>query len=363
MQKPVRAKKRSMLAPVCTLLLLSAAVFAANRAGGENIVRTWLTRLADSPVFSTVTIALESGIYPPASVADTVVTPAAVTAALPDDSIPQAGQSGYIPDAADAAHSQPILETTAKPSGTVKINNGTSLTYDIENMLQNPVKIYAQDAQDAPQVMIVHTHSTEAYTQDAQNHYVCSEKSESERTLDMTQNVVRIGDEMAQVLQANGISTVHCREIFDHPAYSGSYDRSLQAILTQLEKTPSIKVVIDVHRDSIVNDDGSKYKTVCQIDGQKMAQLMLVVGTNAGGLTHDNWRQNLNYAVNLQSRIAGQYPALMRSVNLRKQRFNQHARVGSMLLEVGSSGNTLPEAIAAAKLFAQVLAQDLLDTE
>ena len=152
---------------------------------------------------------------------------------------------------------------------------------------------------------------------------------------------------------------MHIRDIFDSPAYSGSYDRSLAAIEEALTEYPSIQIVIDVHRDSILTDDGRAYKTSCTIDGEEMAQLMFVVGTDDGGLNHPDWRDNLNYVASLQYKLNRTYPGLMRPVNLRTQRFNQHARPGSMLIEVGSSGNTMPEALAAIRLFGKTLAEDL----
>lgn len=337
--------------PALVCLLCAAGLLLYGRAGGDTTVKQLLAGLADNQKFVFGTLALEMGVYPTPA---TVQTPAAVSAALDDLSCEDdASESGYVPE------TEPVQETTigGGPAGTVKINNATDLSYDLADMLAHPQTITLGEG---PQVMIIHTHSTEAYTQSGSDTYVHSEESKSERTLDKNQNVVRVGAEMAAVLESRGIGVVHCQEIFDNPAYSGAYDRALQVIHAQLEKTPSIQVVIDVHRDSILKDDGTKYKTVCEIDGQKMAQLMLVVGTNAGGLKHDNWRQNLNFAVNLQSQIAGVYPDLMRPVNLRKQRFNQSARSpGSMLLEVGSSGNTLAEAIDAARLFAAQLADVL----
>ena len=50
----------------------------------------------------------------------------------------------------------------------------------------------------------------------------------------------------------------------------------------------------------------------------------------------------------------------MRSINLRKQRFNLHLTSGSMLLEVGTSGNTLEEAIYSIQLFGDTLATYML---
>ncbi|MBS7297686.1 MAG: stage II sporulation protein P, partial [Eubacteriales bacterium] len=70
---------------------------------------------------------------------------------------------------------------------------------------------------------------------------------------------------------------------------------------------------------------------------------------NAGGLEHPNWRENMKLALKLQSHISKKYPNLMRGVNLRKERFNGHTTYGSMIIEVGSSGNTIEEAIRGAK--------------
>ena len=158
------------------------------------------------------------------------------------------------------------------------------------------------------------------------------------------------------------------RSLFDTPTYAGSYDRSLAAIEQALEENPSVKVVIDLHRDSILTDEGEAYKTSCTIDGAETAQLMFVVGTDAGGLYHPDWRDNLNFVSTLQYALNRAYPSLMRPVNLRTQRFDQHASPGSLLVDrlfappagEGSSGNTLPEALSAVRLFADVLADEMI---
>lgn len=341
--------------PALVCLLGAAALLLYGKSGGEEDVRALLARLASSERFALSTMAFETGIFPdPDAAGQVAVYNPFAAAAGEHDPLPEedeAAESGYIPT---EAGDTPAISSGSKSAG-VTINNATNLTYDIPSMLAKPELLRAKN--DGPQVMIVHTHSTEAYKPDDQNAYT---PSENDRTLDARYNVIRVGDEMCAVLESRGIQTVHCREIFDNPAYNGSYDRSLAAIQKQLAETPSVQIVIDVHRDSIIKEDGTEYKTSCTVDGREMAQLMLVVGSNAGGLKHDSWQRNLNYAVNLQSHITAKYPTLMRSVNLRKQRFNQSARSpGSMLVEVGASGNTLTEAIDAAKLFAECLADDL----
>ena len=84
---------------------------------------------------------------------------------------------------------------------------------------------------------------------------------------------------------------------------------------------------------------------------------MLVVGTDAGGQTHDNWRQNLALAVEVQHQVNADYPTLARPIVVRSSRFNQQLTPGSLLVEVGTHGNTLQEALAAARLFAQSMAE------
>ena len=101
-------------------------------------------------------------------------------------------------------------------------------------------------------------------------------------------------------------------------------------------------------------------KPVTEIDGRKAAQLMFVVGTDANGLYHPNWRNNMTFAIQLQNAINNKYPTLMRYINLRQERFNGHTTNGSLIIEVGSSGNTLDEAIYGMTLAAEVIADYLL---
>jgi stage II sporulation protein P len=218
-------------------------------------------------------------------------------------------------------------------------------------MLSSPLKITQNDSKEEPTVFILHTHASEAYADQSGG-----------RSEDTAHNVVQIGDVLAETLEECGIGVVHCREIIDSPSYNQSYNRAMEIIDEQLEETPSIKVVIDVHRDSMITDSGTEYKVVSEVDGQRCAQLMMVMGTNAGGLTHPNWKSNLNFACNLQKSILETYPTLMRPVNLRAQRFNEQATTGSMILECGTSGNTMTEAEIAVKAFAKKLAEALKDS-
>jgi stage II sporulation protein P len=230
--------------------------------------------------------------------------------------------------------------------GTVAINNETTFSFDIPAMLSQTPK---QTASDGPQILIIHTHASESFLPDERDFYI---PTDIERTEDTRYNIVRVGDEIAGRLEEDfGLTILHDRNINDFPTYSGSYARTLRAIEGYLREHPTIQVVLDIHRDSITSRDGFTFKTVCESSYGKTAQMMFVVGTNGTGLPHPGWRDNLTFAVQLQSRLLEACPTLMRPIHLRKERFNQHATPGSLILEIGTAANTLTEALRAANLF------------
>ncbi len=237
-----------------------------------------------------------------------------------------------------------VRETTIL--GGLSIKNETGYSVDPGALLiEGPsLRLPAE----GPQILILHTHGSEAYTQAGLDRY---EANDSYRTEDTKYNIVRVGDELAARLEAAGLRVLHDREIYDYPSYTGSYNRSGEAVEHYLSEYPDIAVVIDMHRDAL-GTDGVIYKTMAEEEGTVASQVMLLVGTDASGLEHPNWRSNLALALYLQEAVGRRHPTLMRPVTLVQQLYNQHLTGGSLILEVGSSGNTLQEALAAIRLFA-----------
>ena len=209
----------------------------------------------------------------------------------------------------------------------------------------------------SPQVLIVHTHGSESYTMPPGQEYVASGES---RTTDTNYNVVRVGDEIAEILSAHGISVIHDRNMYDYPQYNGAYDRSLASIENYLQQYPSITFVLDIHRDAISDSEGNPYKVISQVPEGTAAQMTFVMGTDGGGLSHPNWLENLKLATAVQNTLLEDYPTLMRPITVRNSRYNQHCTAGSMLVEVGAAGNSLDEALLAARLFAHGFAETIL---
>ena len=276
------------------------------------------------------------------------------------DYLPTASESSVVAMPIVVVEQPPQPVFTPSPSdyqgtGTVYFKNETDYAIDMTSLLQkdSPVALGEQGVQ----VLIMHTHGTEAYTQSPGHAYVASGEY---RTTDSSANMLRVGQEICDILNDRGVSAVHSRTLNDYPAYNGSYNRALKDIQAHIQQYPTIQLVIDVHRDAIATGN-TYYKTAAVVDGQQTAQLMFVTGTDAGGLSHDYWQDNLAFQAQLHDRLNSTYPGIMRPMSIRASRFNQHIRKGSMLVEVGACGNTLEEALAAAQIFANTLADALLE--
>jgi stage II sporulation protein P len=209
---------------------------------------------------------------------------------------------------------------------------------------------------DSPQILIIHTHSTEAYSPADGESY---EATGEYRTTDREHSVVKVGDVLAEALTAQGLVVLHDRGIYDYPSYAGSYGRSGAAVESYLSEYPDLAVVIDLHRDAL-GDGDVVYKTMAEVQGETSSQLMLLVCTGESGLAHPLWRENLKLALALQSAVNEDFPTLARPVAVKPERYNQQLTTGSLLLEVGSSGNTLSEALCAVRLFAEAAGPLLL---
>jgi stage II sporulation protein P len=268
--------------------------------------------------------------------------------------------------------SVPRIDTDALGSGSVKtltinptspagydfyngifILNGTSNKLDIAALLSSDIAIGKKTVE--PSVLIVHTHTSEAYTPTALDSYVTTA---NDRCGDINYNVVRVGTEIANFLESKGIGVIHLKDFYD-TSYDGAYDRSLAAVQKCLDENPSIKVVLDIHRDALNSADSPKYKLVTEINGKTSAQLMLLVGSNRDG-DNPGWQENLKLAVQVQDRMVRKYPLLARPIKLTNGSYNQFVADCALLIEVGTNGNSLDEAIYAGKLFASCLSEVLL---
>ena len=113
--------------------------------------------------------------------------------------------------------------------------------------------------------------------------------------------------------------------------------------------------MLDIHRDSVTDKNGKQVRLTADINGKKSAQLMLVVGTDANGLKHPDWPDNMALAVKLHAQLEKSVPGICRPISFRKQRFNQDLSPGALIVEVGAAGNSRQEALLAAEQLARAI--------
>lgn len=247
------------------------------------------------------------------------------------------------------------LQFSAGEADAITIGGKSAYPVDKAALLTSPLEY---SPADGPTVLIVHTHTSEAYSQTAGWTYT---ESDPLRTTEDGHSVVRVGQEIQAVLASRGITAIHDTSYNDYPDYNGAYARTLEKTESWLEKYPSIQIVLDIHRDAIEDAYGVPVRESAALsDGTAAAKLMLVVGTDEGGLSHPHWQKNLSLALKVQAAANRRTPGLCKDMDLRTERFNQHASPGALLVEVGSTGNTLPEALASARFLADSLADVLV---
>ena len=237
----------------------------------------------------------------------------------------------------------------------IEINNSTAYNIDVENLLSAPLPFEVKDTREA-QVLIVHTHTCESYMDKDDGYYY---ESFYPRTTDNSSNVAAVGEAIANSLKAHGVGVVHAVTQHDSPSYDGAYDRSYDTIMQYLDKYKEIKVVLDIHRDSMTQDDMTKLKPTFTHNGKKAAQIMIMTGHDDGDNEFPMWESNLNFALKLQQTCEDMYSGMTRPLNFGDFTYNMNVNSGSLLIEVGTDANTLSEAVRSGEMLGNALSQVL----
>lgn len=223
----------------------------------------------------------------------------------------------------------------------VKIRNESD--YNIQNEIKDLDVNFNKN-----NILIFHTHTCESYTPTEQNTY---NSTGNFRTTDLNYSVARVGDELEKYLTNYGYNVIHDKSYHDYPAYNGSYNRSLVTVQNLLEKNDNFDVVIDLHRDAIGDNT---YAPKVKIGDDYCARIMLVIGTDGGGLKHDNWRENVKFAIKLAQKADELYPGLFKPIIVRNSRYNHQVAKSACIIEVGATGNTLEECLNSMKYLSKI---------
>lgn len=241
-------------------------------------------------------------------------------------------------------------------TGEGYIKNCTDLPRETVEKTAKEAPAFKIAGDGRPEVLIMHTHATESYQDDDRDWF---DKEYSFRTTDCEKNVTRVGDEAERVLKEAGIGVIHDKTLHDYPSYNGSYERSAETVKRILADNPTIKVVIDLHRDAIQRDSNTVLAPVCRVNGKNAAQLMIISGCDNGKMNMPNYLENLKFSAALQRELSAIDENLARPVLFDYRKYNQDLTTGSVLVEVGGHGNSLDEAIYSGELLGEALVSAL----
>ncbi len=272
--------------------------------------------------------------------------------------------SSYVEDlSVFSSHGGRIYEETFVKNGGedfINLKNGGQLRNctDISNETvakeaEIPSAIQIELNSSQPQVLIMHTHTTESYEPYEKDWF---DSEYTSRSADPENGVVAVGQAIAKELAAAGIGVIHDGTIHDD-IYTGAYARSLATTEEILREYPSIKVVLDIHRDAVEYEDGSRISAVTEIEGKKAAQVMIISAADEGTYGVPDFLENLHFACQLQQSMESSYPTLTRPILFQYCQYNQQVSTGALLIEVGSHGNSIDQAVYSGELIGKSLAR------
>ncbi|MBR6101442.1 MAG: stage II sporulation protein P [Ruminococcus sp.] len=245
--------------------------------------------------------------------------------------------------------------------GGGQVRNGTY--YTNSQLLQQsrmPPDFSMDYSEGEPLVLIYHTHATESYEPSDRDFYDSSFKS---KTTDPTKSVIEVGNRICAELEKAGIPYIHDTLVHDLPSYNDAYDSSRKTVKELLEKYPSIRIVLDIHRDGIQKEDGTRIAPVAEIEGREAAQIMIISGCDNGSMGMPDHLKNFHFACALQSELETLFPTLTRPILFDYRHYNQDLTTGSLLIEVGSHGNCLDQAFYSGELIGKGLASLIMDNK
>ncbi|MBQ3135879.1 MAG: stage II sporulation protein P [Clostridia bacterium] len=241
--------------------------------------------------------------------------------------------------------------------GKVRVKNVNNKTdINIKKLLETKSEVKVN--KDEPAVLIFHTHTTETYEILDRGFYAVGHKT---RSNDSRINMVRVGEETVKEIENAGYKVIHDKVIHDS-SYNGAYAHSRKSVEAYLKEYPSIKIVLDLHRDAIQRSDGTKIKPVATVDGKKAAQIMIISGCQEEGGPIEgfpDWKKNLVFAVELQDTLENLFPGITRPLYFSPRKYNMDLTTCSLLVEIGSDANTLDEAVYTGRCLGRAVSKIL----
>ena len=168
---------------------------------------------------------------------------------------------------------------------------------------------------------------------------------------------MEIVSRMTEDEEIRAAAVLHDTLVHDLPSYDGAYDSSRETVKELLAEYPSVKIALDIHRDGIETAEGVRIAPVAEVGGEEAAQIMIISGCDDGTMNMPDYLNNFRFACELQSSAEALFPGLTRPILFDYRHYNQDLTDGSLLIEVGSHGNTLAQAKYSGRLIGEALGE------
>ena len=198
--------------------------------------------------------------------------------------------------------------------------------------------------EDDELIYLYNSHQKEAYSKEYMEDY------------NVIPDVFLASHIMQEKLNSKGIKTIVMEDDItaylnnNNLDYSKSYQASRYYLKPAIDKYKSVKLFIDLHRDST-----SKEVSTVTIDNKDYAKVMFVIGKE-----YDTYESNLSIANNINDKIESKYPTLSRGV-LEKEGYgvngvyNQDLASNVILIELGGDKNNLEEVTNTIDILVDIL--------
>lgn len=226
-----------------------------------------------------------------------------------------------------------------------KLSKRTQMAY-----VNNP-NIETKKIDKEPEVYLYNTHQTEAYEGKALEGYniapgvMMASYILQNKLANYNVKAIVMEDNIADYLNLNNMK------------YSKSYLASRKFLEEALKNNQNLKLIIDIHRDSIPKD-----KSTVIINNKTCSKILFVVGEE-----YDSYTENLKMTNYINEKIKEKYPDLTRGVITKGGKgsngiYNQDLNPKITLMEIGSNQNTIDEVLNTIELIAPIIGEYVNET-
>lgn len=200
--------------------------------------------------------------------------------------------------------------------------------------------VIKEENYNSPLIYIYNTHQTEEYQSVNTNEYnvtptvLHASLILQNKLSDLGLQAIVEKNDIKEILNINGWN------------YRSSYKASKMLASDTLSKNPTIKYVIDLHRDSIPLNIAK-----VTIDGKDYAKIMIVLGKG-----HDGYERNLEMANRINNYLKEFNPLITRGIDIKTNSgiFNQDVSSNAVLIEVGGPYNDINSVKNSLEVLANV---------